>query len=453
MLFHSAEFLVFLAAFLALLPLFKGEARIGYIGCASFVFYGWWYPPYLLLLLGLSTYAHVFGNRVALARRHLGWVVALGLLPLAVFKYTGFVFENLTLVTSAALPAAPDWALPIGISFITFTAIAYVVDGVRGDPHRARNFWHTALFIAFFPQLIAGPILRARELMDQVRDIRLDRTMLGAALLLFSLGVVKKVGVADQIAPFVDGVFSDTASLSAGRALLALYGFSVQIYCDFSGYTDMALALGLLLNVQLPANFDSPYGALSVRDFWRRWHMTLSRWLRDYLYIPLGGSRGGLVLTVCALLATMLLGGLWHGAAWTFVIWGLVHGVLIAVEHVGRAAGPTLARVPKALRWFLVFHAVTFAWVFFRAPSLDDALAVFAAVGTGAGLADIAAAPFILGLIVAVLALHRWDRLTKIVGASEKLPLAVVATFSLMLILIGAALSYNNPSAFIYFDF
>jgi alginate O-acetyltransferase complex protein AlgI len=448
MLFYSPTFIVFLVVFLAGLWLFRGEGRIVYVCIASYIFYGWWYPPYVVLLFGLTVYAHVFARAEIKSRALFAMVVLLGLLPLAVFKYTGFVFDNL----GYQPPFSTEWALPIGISFISFTAIAYIVDSRNRVTNPIGSIWHTGLFISFFPQLIAGPILRANELMPQITGITLNPRAFKLAFLLFALGAFKKVGVADQLAPFVDQVYSGAGPVSSPDAIMALYAFSVQIYCDFSGYTDMALALGVLLNVNLPENFHSPYMAASIREFWTRWHMTLSRWLRDYLYFPLGGSRHGAGRTGLAVMVTMLLGGLWHGAAWSFLVWGGLHGVLIVIERL--AVGTRLAWSGSVwLRRIVIFHFVTLAWVFFRAPSFERAIEVLAGLFNPGYFATVLAAPLVPVLVIGAILLHPLDTVGSVRRFAEHLPVGVVFPLSVMLILIHAALSVNNPSAFIYFDF
>jgi len=234
---------------------------------------------------------------------------------------------------------------------------------------------------------------------------------------------------------------------------LAFYAFTVQIYCDFSGYTDMALALGILLNVNFPLNFNSPYAAASIRDFWRRWHMTLSRWLRDYLYIPLGGSRKGVPRTVLALMLTMLLGGLWHGAAWTFVVWGSMHGLFVATEYLAEKYGVRGPNFPRWIRSIIVIHLVGLTWIFFRAPSFERAWDVITGFMTPGDLTLLMAAPLAPIIILVVFVLHPFDTVPRIRKFADGMAGSVIVPFSLMLILLCAALSVSNPSAFIYFDF
>jgi alginate O-acetyltransferase complex protein AlgI len=291
--------------------------------------------------------------------------------------------------------------LPIGISFFTFQAISYVVDVYRGET-RAAPLIDVAILQAFFPHIVAGPIVRANELLPQLRTPRDPRAVLaGPGILMIVGGLVKKTVIADELARrIVDPVYSDPGAHSGGEVLLAFYGFAAQIYCDFSGYTDMAIGLALLLGYQLPQNFNGPYLALSLRDFWRRWHMTLSRWLRDYLYIPLGGSRKGRAKTYRNLMITMLLGGLWHGASWTFALWGGIHGTALSAERFARERFPGF-RLPVWAAWLVTFHVVCVAWVFFRAPDLQTAFGVLGGLGLG-GPSPLVTLPLVFLVVVSV---------------------------------------------------
>ena len=452
MLFHSPTFLVFLSLYIVGLFWIKGEAKIIFTCIASYIFYGWWYPPYILILFLLTFYAHFFSRFDLPTRTSRGVVILLGLLPLGFFKYSEFIFTNLNLFIGIPVSFSASWALPIGISFITFTAIAFVLDSQRNKAIISPNIWHTGLFISFFPQLIAGPILRASELIPQLTRIKLSLLEIKFALLLFSFGALKKVGIADQIAPYVDHIYSNTNAISPGDAWLVLYAFSIQIYGDFSGYTDMALAIAALLGINLPENFRSPYMSSSIREFWTRWHMTLSRWLRDYLYIPLGGSRRGISRTILAVMTTMLLGGLWHGASWTFIVWGALHGLFIVLERVIGVDRSPMIKLQWIRRLF-VFHFVAFAWIFFRTPSFDRAIEIFDSFSIPKDISFLTTAPLVPILIISTILLHRFDTVQHVRALSDCLPRSILFPFSIMVILICAALSVNNPSAFIYFDF
>jgi alginate O-acetyltransferase complex protein AlgI len=308
--------------------------------------------------------------------RRRKWIVAatvgIDLGVLGLFKYYGFFADEIgafldTLGLGMPLPLL-TLALPIGLSFITFQAISYVVDVKRRllPPAALIDF---ALYLSFFPHVVAGPIVRAREFIPQLAKPRNPRDVaVGAAVVLIALGLIKKVALADYLArEIVDPVFGVPEAYHAPDVALAAYAYAAQIYCDFSGYTDIAIGVALLMGFVFPQNFNSPYRATSFRDFWRRWHMTLSRFLRDFLYIPLGGNRGGKWRTARNLMITMVLGGLWHGAAWGFVLWGTLHGLGLVVERFLRGR----VDAPAWVRWMIVFNLVVFGWILFRAENLD----------------------------------------------------------------------------------
>ncbi len=347
---------------------------------ASFVFYGWldWGFTALLALsiIGNAGAAHLVHRATRFRTPIVAASVAANLGVLGYFKYYGFLLESLNdLLPSANLPFV-ETVLPLGISFFTFQALSYVIDVHRRKIEPA-SIIDVAVYLSFFPQLVAGPIVRATELLPQLKREIPDRVPASEAVWLIGRGLFKKVVIASYLAEsVVDPVFNAPEAASSGEAFLAMYAFAIQIYADFSGYTDIAIGLALLLGFRFPQNFDNPYRSLSVQDFWRRWHMTLSRWLRDYLYIPLGGNRGSQLATYRNLFATMLLGGLWHGASWTFVVWGAVHGLALAVERLWTAVrtpadGPQRAPRPALapLRWLATFHVVCIAWVLFHADT------------------------------------------------------------------------------------
>lgn len=385
MLFNSQIFvLAFLPAVLAVDSLLwrRGEARLFALIAFSLFFYAWWHPPYLALLLASIVANWLAARLYAQAPRAaiIAVAVALNLLVLGYFKYAGFLMSIWSDVSGNAI-AAPDIVLPLAISFFTFHHIAYLIDLRRGEA-RATSLTHYTLFISFFPHLLAGPIVRYRELIPQFSDVlpsarRLE--MAGRGIALFAMGLSKKTLIADELAPVVNQLYA-LNDPSFAEAWIATLGFTLQIYFDFSGYTDMALGLALMLGFELPVNFASPYRATSLVDFWRRWHMTLSRFLRDYLYIPLGGNRFGLERQLGALLLTMLLGGLWHGAAWTFVLWGALHGAGLVAVHIWQKSG---LRMPRAAGWLMTFLFVAFLFVFFRATSIGQGWSI---VGAAIGL-------------------------------------------------------------------
>lgn len=304
--------------------------------------------------------------------------ISFNLLLLGFFKYTDFLLDNFNGIFGADIPL-PHIVLPIGISFFTFTQIAYLVDSYRKEASEY-DLIRYVLFVSYFPHLLAGPILHHKEMMPQFANrwnmaIRWRNIALG--LFIFSIGLFKKVVIADTFAVWANAGFDSTASLNLIEAWATSLSYTFQLYFDFSGYTDMAIGMSLLFNIRLPINFNSPYKALSIQDFWRRWHMTLSRFLRDYLYIPLGGNRKGKFRTYNNLIITFLLGGLWHGAGWTFVFWGLLHGVALAIHRAWSELG---FKMNKILAWFITFNFINITWVFFRAKEFDDAIRILKAM-------------------------------------------------------------------------
>jgi len=416
MLFHDAPFLwLLLATCVAYWGVLRTRrARNLLLLGASVVFYTRWSAPLVLLVVATALYD--YGMALAIeaaptargrrARLVAAVVVPLGLL--AYFKYTNFLAAQVWPLFGASRPP-PVFAivLPLGISFYTFETIAYVIDVYRRRIAAERDVVKYALFLLFFPHLIAGPIVRPGQLLPQLRRGRpLDWSRVEVGVRIFVLGMLKKAAVADQLALIVDPVFARPGSYATGTLWTAAVSYAVQIYCDFSGYSDMAIGAAHLLGITLPTNFRMPYFAANPAEFWRRWHITLSTWLRDYLYIPLGGNRHGTLMTYRNLLLTMLLGGLWHGAAWKFIAWGMLHGGGLAVERmlepwIGRRS---LSPAAKAVATLVVFHFVCFAWIFFRAE--DFALASLyiggLASGWGAGLQQ--AGPFMVVLIALGLA-------------------------------------------------
>ncbi len=367
------------------------KLRLLFILGASYVFYAHWDYRFLPLIWGSSTADWLLGNAIARAptqaRRKL-WLIAtvvMNLGVLALFKYFDFGVESARAALEALGFHPPEVALrvalPVGISFFTFESMSYVIDIYRGDIEPHPSYLEYLAFVAFFPHLVAGPIVRPRDLLPQLAGRPRWNSSEGAeALFLIACGLLKKVAIGDYLAlNLVDRVFDAPLSYSALECYAAALGYAVQIYCDFSGYTDIAIGSALLLGVRFPKNFDAPYKSQNIVEFWRRWHISLSTWLRDYLYIPLGGNRKGPLRTYLNLMITMLLGGLWHGANWTFVAWGGLHGVALAATrgyHALRAPtrgarGPRL--VSRVVCTLLTFHFVTLAWIFFRAESFSHA--------------------------------------------------------------------------------
>jgi len=395
MLFSSYTFLFqFLPAVVlafAAARLHSPRAGILVLVCASLVFYGAWRPVYLLLLIASIAVNFRLGLLMEhpYRRRAVGTIgVALNLALLGYFKYANFILDGIHALSGAPLPFVAV-VLPLGISFFTFQQIAYLVDVMRGAKVE-RDIVSYTLFVSFFPHLIAGPLVHHAEMIPQFKRGRTGRSAVLAArgLAIFAAGLFKKVVIADNLAQFVSPAFAHVdagGSLTAPWAWLATLAYTMQIYFDFSGYSDMAIGLALLFGIRLPVNFRSPYKAASIIEFWRRWHITLSRFLRDYLYIPLGGNRRGEQRRYVNLMATMLLGGLWHGAGWNFLVWGGLHGLYLCVNHLWQAwrgpSKPLFANgLAKALSWTITFLAVVFAWVFFRAKTMAAAWQVLTAL-------------------------------------------------------------------------
>ena len=375
---------------------------------ASLFFYGWWDYRYLPLLLGsvVLNYACAAllargrgGHRKAL----LTVAVAANLGLLGYYKYAGFFVASVAELLAQPLPAL-HVILPVGISFFTFTQIAFLVDTYRGQARESR-FVHYLLFVTYFPHLIAGPVLHHKEMMPQFaarRTFRLSAGNVAVGSTIFFIGLAKKVLIADNIGPYAAPLFSDPGAPSLLLAWGGVLAYAFQLYFDFSGYSDMAIGLSRLFGVRLPLNFDSPYKARNIAQFWRRWHMTLSRFLRDYLYIPLGGSRCGPLRRHLNVMITMVLGGLWHGAGWNFIAWGALHGAYLAI-HKGwstlarRLRLPSGTRAGNVLATLLTFAAVCNAWVFFRAPDMAGALTILKGMAGGFGMAlPDALAPYLL---------------------------------------------------------
>ena len=491
MLFNSYAFLFGFLPVVLLLYFLAGRrsalAAIAFLAAASLFFYGWWNPRYLLLLCGSVIFNYLIGRRLAQSpTRAKGdqamlWLgVAGNLAVLGAFKYAAFFAVNANALAGVSLPV-PHIVLPLGISFFTFTQIAYLVDAYRKEVREYR-FIHYGLFVTFFPHLLAGPVLHHAEVMPQfarARSFSFDPENFAVGLTIFAIGLFKKVVLADGIAEFATPVF-DAARDGATLSFLAAWGgalaYTFQLYFDFSGYSDMAIGLARLFGIVFPANFNSPYKAASIIDFWRRWHMTLSRFLRDYLYIPLGGGRCHPLRRHANLMATMLLGGLWHGAGWTFVIWGGLHGLYLVANHGWREVQMRWLggyALPRAFAQLLTFLAVVVAWVFFRAESLAAAQAMLEGM---AGLNGISkadpyyyGAPQLKGLLAMFLIawglpnaqqlLHRYRPVIATYAdeilAPGRLSWRPSAAWALLTaaLLLAAAVNLTHVSEFLYYQF
>jgi D-alanyl-lipoteichoic acid acyltransferase DltB (MBOAT superfamily) len=472
MLFPTIDFALFFAFSFALVWALNSHNAVKKLVllALSLAFYASWNWRFMFLLLASGGIAYLVGlyldaaagrpfRRVALT---IGIALDLGIL--AYFKYLDFfIAQALTLAHMLGfdLPLGfVNVTLPVAISFLTFHAISYIVDVYRGRIAASRSPVDILLYVSFFPHLVAGPIVRAHEFLPQLASPRnAGDFSLSENMLLILGGLFKKMVIANYLAVrFVDPVFTDPTQFSRFDLVMAVYAYAIQIYADFSAYTDIAIGVAALLGYRFPQNFNQPYRALGVGDFWRRWHMTLSTWLRDYLYIPLGGNRHGALMTARNLMLTMVLGGLWHGANWTFLIWGAMHGAALIIDHAWRrsvafaryGSGP----IARVVDWAITFNFVCLAWLFFRSPSLDAAMQFLAGLWTDNG------APSTMPLVV--LPLIACGALTQIVPAQSRtiVGLALDHRGALAQVAFGFALLYAilvmAPPAsapFIYFQF
>jgi alginate O-acetyltransferase complex protein AlgI len=466
LLFNSYVFvLVFLPAVLAAwwAPRWSERTRLMLLTGASYLFYGAWDWRFLGLLVGSTLLDFEVGKRLAAAKspaRRRVWLltsVIVNLSVLGVFKYAGFAAGSVNAVADWLRfgGRVPVWeiVLPVGISFYTFQTMSYAIDLYRGTARPAQSLWHFAAYVSMFPQLVAGPIVRYVDVDEQLRNLDrpLDWAQFGSGLWFFAAGMAQKVLLADPIAARIDPLLVEPQTLQLSAAWFALVGYALQLYFDFAGYSNMAVGLGRMLGFEFCQNFDSPYQADSIQAFWRRWHMSLSQLMRDYLFIPLGGSRGGTWLTLRNLLVVMLLGGLWHGAGWTFVLWGAYHGLLLATNVLWRAHAGW--RMPSAAARALTLIAVLGGWVLFRATSTSDALALYAAL---AGWRGCETQP--LEAIGGMTSLVLLTMLTGIALAAPNLwkirfrlnALSGVVVAALLLICL---LRFDTASPFLYFQF
>jgi alginate O-acetyltransferase complex protein AlgI len=382
MLFNSTEFLFLflpfvLGIFTWLNRMKEGQSAVAFLGAASLFFYGWWDPRYLVLIAVSMCWNWVIGKKMmSLKSKTLLTIgIVINLLALGYFKYANFLVSTAADLTSLKIGIS-QIVLPLGISFFTFTQIAFLVDAYKGEV-KEKGILNYILFVTFFPHLIAGPVLHHKEMMPQFAQIqgkKPDSLMVSNGLFLLVLGLFKKLIIADNLAKYVDPAFMNVGVLEIMDAWTAAVGYSLQLYFDFSAYSEMAMGIGMLFGIVLPKNFNSPYKATDVADFWKRWHMTLSRFLRDYLYIPLGGNRNGLERMLLALWLTMLLGGIWHGAGWQFIVWGAMHGTLLVIHRLWRNAG---LNMNDWIGRILTFLYVMMAWVMFRAQSVGDAIKIW----------------------------------------------------------------------------
>jgi len=485
LLFNSFEYIAFFLIVYALYWAFAHYAAFAMrlLLAASLLFYGCWNPYYLILIIGSSLLDFWAGSRIeatedpTLRRRYLLTSVVYNLGVLGIFKYFNFFMQSFDdavtqlglvdafIVNGLYLPGGRLTALlPVGISFFTFQSMSYTIDIYRRELQAVKSFTHYLLFVSFFPQLVAGPIVRARDLLPQLLERPVvSASMSGRGLFLIALGVFKKVAIADPLAiNLVDRVFTTPGNYSGLEALIGVYGYALQIYCDFSGYSDVAIGSALLLGFTFPDNFRTPYQSKNLQEFWRRWHISLSSWLRDYLYISLGGNRKGRARTYVNLSLTMLLGGLWHGAGWNFLIWGALHGGMLAghrywqERRVNSALYARLSAHPlwPALGLVATFHYVCFAWVFFRAPTFEEAGALLSQIA-GGGLSMLNIHSSVAWTLALGFTLHfvprRVFELTLSSFIKLPAPMQALTLFAFALVLKRLAVTEVVP--FIYFQF
>jgi alginate O-acetyltransferase complex protein AlgI len=464
MVFSSHIFVfVFLPLTLVVYYLTPRPAKAVVLIAASFVFYGWWRPDFTVLMVISAVIDFVGGQLIGRAQDRgktgKGWLVlalSLNLGLLGYFKYAGFAVSSLNslLVATGGHPVSwVDVVLPVGISFYTFKTMSYTIDVYWKRVNRTDNFLNFLCYVTLFPELVAGPIVRYISIEKQLVSRTHTFGKFVQGIIAFQCGLAKKLLIADLLAPVADAAFSST-ELTPAASWIGVIAYAFQIYFDFSGYSDMAIGLGLMFGFRFPINFDQPYRSASITEFWRRWHISLSTWLRDYLYVPLGGNRHGALRTYFNLIVTMLLGGLWHGANWTFVVWGAYQGIWLAIERMaGRRA--IWASLPRPLQIAVTFVVALVGWVFFRAQSLGAALAylgtMFDVTRVASGLASLDVRPIHVLVFAAAACVVFFVTTTQNV-VKTMAPLRVLAMQPVFLVAI-LHLLYQQNVPFLYFQF
>jgi len=457
LLFNSYEFLFIFLPLTFIIYFYLSEnhyrktSRL-FLVISSLFFYSWWSIIYLPLIVGSIIVNFYIGN-LLLKRTNktiLSIGVGLNLSLLGYFKYLDFFIENINYLSNSNFELL-NLALPLAISFFTFQQIAYLVDSYRGETYEY-TLLDYSVFVTFFPQLIAGPIVHHKEMMPQFRDnsnLKINYQNISLGLFILSLGLFKKVVIADTFALWATSGFDEMQILTFWQGWATSLSYTFQLYFDFSGYTDMAIGVALLFNIKLPINFNSPYKSLDIQEFWRRWHITLSRFLRDYIYIPLGGNRKGSIATYGNIMITFILGGIWHGAGWTFVFWGFMHGVALVVNRIWRNLG---FKLWSWIAWFVTFNFINISWVFFRAKEWDDATKVLGAMFSTNFIYTInhlEAIMLLLGFIITLLFKNSISYInSKFEFNFRQMGLFVALSFiSILIIRLGA------KSEFLYFNF
>jgi alginate O-acetyltransferase complex protein AlgI len=456
-LFHTWEFVIFFTIVMAVyLALKKTNWWTLWLLAASYFFYGWWNPLFLILIVYSTAVDFLVGLKLGDSKYRRTWLtfsLVNNIFMLGFFKYAGFFAENLrVLFTILHIPIdvpEPNILLPVGISFFTFQSMSYSIDVFRGQLKIEKNYIRFSAFVALFPQLVAGPIERAKALLPQMRHKPIIRSIdVSDGISLFLVGLFKKAVMADMLALYADKIYGDPGMYGSWALLFGTYAFAWQIYFDFSGYTDMARGIAKIMGIRLMLNFNNPYTAVDLGDFWKRWHISLSSWFKDYVYIPLGGNKGFKYKVYWNVFITMAISGFWHGAAWTFVIWGLINAIgRVATMRIDQQLW--YKKIPKFIKQLLIFHFICVTWVFFRAASVADATLVLKRFFSGLG-GDPEIPVIIFALVGGVWAYQlmfnsRWRFIL------ESRPVRITGLVMAMLLFLVFATAGNKQ--FIYFQF
>ncbi|MDR0232224.1 MAG: MBOAT family protein [Dysgonamonadaceae bacterium] len=475
LMFNSGFFLFLFSGFILIYVLLKKQntLRILYVIAFSYYFYYKTSGGYFFLMAAVTIWDYYIGLSLSLfhkksMRKFLVFLSILGNLGLlCYFKYTNFVYEHLCDFSGKAFTPFNIF-LPIGISFYTFQSMSYTIDIYRKKIKPTHNLWDYAFFVSFFPQLVAGPIIRAKDFLPQIhRPLLVTRNMFGRGVYLIAAGLLKKAVISDYISiNFVDRIFDNPSLYSGIENLFGIYGYALQIYCDFSGYSDMAIGIALLLGFRFNENFDSPYKSATITEFWKRWHISLSSWLKDYLYIPLGGNRKGKIRTYINLMITLLLGGLWHGASLRFILWGGLHGATLVIHKIFlglfpflKSTGNRMKPVQRFLGILLTFHIVCFGWIFFRAHTMDSAIAMMQQIATNFRpelfVEMIKGYPYVFLLMFIGFVTHYFPQGWKRWGIERTTMMPLICK-ALLLVIVIVIISYVKSAQiqpFIYFQF
>jgi len=467
MLFNSYEFIFVFLPITFFIYFYLNQKRLteaskGFLVCSSLFFYSWWNVAYLPIILASMVFNYATGrslNKACKNRRKgfskkiiLTFGIVFNLSLLGYFKYTDFLIENFNLAFNSNAELL-NLALPLAISFFTFQQIAYLVDNYRQET-KEYDFLSYALFVTFFPQLIAGPIVHHKEMMPQFAKTKnkvKNYRNIAMGLFIFSIGLFKKVVIADTFAVWATQGFDVATTLNLFEAWATSLSYTFQLYFDFSGYTDMAIGLALLFNIRLPINFNSPYKATDIQDFWRRWHMTLSRFMRDYVYIPLGGNKKGKFRTYNNLMATFVIGGLWHGAGWTFIFWGFLHGLALMVQRFWSKLG---FKLWTWLAWFITFNFVNIAWVFFRAKEWGDAIKVLSGMFSLSSVSINLTQITYIFICLIIIFLRSSNEIVRAKHGKISVLFMTVFLFTVSILqMTNMLLQSNKTSEFLYFNF